>query len=146
MPITATEVMVDLKPPPLAIFDDITPGASNYFRFRLSPEVVLSAGARVKRGGEEMRGERVELVARHSTDGEKSPYQRLLGDAIRNDATLFTRDDSVEAAWRVVEPILGEATPLAEYEPGSWGPAAAARLVAGEEGWYDPKPEESDPC
>jgi glucose-6-phosphate 1-dehydrogenase len=88
----------------------------------------------------------VELVARHATDGEKSPYQRLLGDAIRNDATLFTRDDSVEAAWRVVEPILGEATPLAEYEPGSWGPAAAARLVAGEEGWYDPKPEESDPC
>ena len=146
MPITATEVMVDLKPPPLAIFDDIPPGASNYFRFRLSPEVVLSAGARVKRGGEEMRGERVELVARHATDGEKSPYQRLLGDAIRNDATLFTRDDSVEAAWRVVEPILGEATPLAEYEPGSWGPAAAARLVAGEEGWYDPKPEESDPC
>ena len=145
MPITATEVMIRLKRPPLAIFDEITPEASNYFRFRLNPEVVISAGARVKRG-EGMRGEAVELVACHSLDGEKSPYVRLLGDAIRNDASLFTRDDSVEAAWRVVEPILGEATPLSAYEPGSWGPAAAATVVSGGEGWHDPKPEESEPC
>jgi len=146
LPITTTEVMVNLKCPPLAIFDEIKPAPSNYFRFRLSPEVVISAGARVKRPGEEMQGEAVELVARHCPGGEKSPYERLLGDAIRGDASLFTHDDSVEAAWRVIEPILGSATPLAEYELGTWGPAAAAAVVAGEEGWHDPKPEETLPC
>jgi len=146
LPITATEVMVDLKCPPMAIFDEIRPTQSNYFRFRLSPEVVISAGARVKRVGEEMVGEAVELVARHSLAGEKSPYERLLGDAIRGDAALFTRDDSVEAAWRVVDPILHDAAPVAEYEPGTWGPAAAHAVVAGEESWHDPKPEKSAPC
>jgi len=146
LPITATEVMVDLKCPPMAIFDEIRPTQSNYFRFRLSPEVVISAGARVKRVGEEMVGEAVELVARHSLAGEKSPYERLLGDAIRGDAALFTRDDSVEAAWRVVDPILNDAAPVAEYEPGTWGPAAAHAVVAGEESWHDPKPEKSAPC
>ncbi len=146
LPITATEVMVDLKCPPLAIFDEIASAASNYFRFRLNPEVVISAGARVKRRGEDMRGEPVELVARHSPDGAHSPYERLLGDAIRNDASLFTRDDIVESAWRVVEPALGDVTPLAEYDPGTWGPATAASVVSGEEGWHDPKPEESKPC
>ena len=146
LPITATEVMVNLKRPPLAIFDAIKPAPPNHFRFRLTPEVVISAGARVKRPGEEMQGEAVELVARHCPSGEKSAYERLLGDAIRGDASLFTRDDSVEAAWRVIEPILGRATPLAEYEPGTWGPAAAAAVIAGEEGWHDSKPEETLPC
>ena len=93
-----------------------------------------------------MSGEAVELIARHTADGEESPYARLLGDAIRNDTSLFTRDDSVEAAWRVVEPILGEITPVTEYKPGTWGPAAAATVVVGKEGWHDPKPEESEPC
>src|SRR6266704_3855138 len=91
LPITATEVIVDLRSPPVAIFDEINPAQSNYFRFRLSPEVVVSAGARVKRPGENMVGDAVELVARHSLAGDKSPYERLLGDAIRGDATLFTR-------------------------------------------------------
>jgi glucose-6-phosphate 1-dehydrogenase len=146
LPITVTEVMVDLKCPPMAIFDEIRPTQSNYFRFRLSPEVVISAGARVKRVGEEMVGDAVELVARHSLAGEKSPYERLLGDAIRGDAALFTRDDSVEAAWRVVDPILHDAALVAQYEPGTWGPAAAHAVVAGEESWHDPKPEKSPPC
>ena len=151
LPITTTEVVVDLKRPPLAIFDEITARESNYFRFRLSPEVVISAGTRVKKPGEEMLGERVELVARSRPQREKSPYERLLGDAIRGDAALFTRDDCVEAAWRVIDPILGSARgtriePPAIYEPGTWGPAAAAKIVAGREGWHDPKPEESHPC
>src|SRR3990167_7734236 len=81
LPVTATEVMVDLKPPPLAIFDEISPAASNYFRFRLSPEVVISVGARVKRHGEKMRGEPAELIARHEPLGEQLPYERLLRDA-----------------------------------------------------------------
>src|SRR6266852_3716896 len=143
LPITATQVIVDLRCPPVAIFDEIKPAQSNYFRFRLSPEVVISTGARVKRPGEEMVGDAVELVARHSLVGEKSPYERLLGDAIRGDASLFTRDDGVEAAWRVVDPILHSSLPVEEYEPGTWGPAAARAVVAGEEGWHDPKPEET---
>jgi glucose-6-phosphate 1-dehydrogenase len=146
LPITATQVIVDLKCPPVAIFDEISPAQSNYFRFRLSPEVVISAGARVKRPGEEMVGDAVELVARHSLAGEKSPYERLLGDAIRGDASLFTRDDGVEAAWRVVDPILHAAAPVEIYEPGTWGPATARAVVAGGEGWHDPKPEGTPPC
>jgi glucose-6-phosphate 1-dehydrogenase len=144
LPITATQVVIDLKCPPVAIFDEITASQSNYFRFRLSPDVVISAGARVKRPGEAMVGDSVELVAHRSSAGEKSPYERLLGDALRGDATLFTTDEGVEAAWRVVDPILS-GVPVSEYERGSWGPASARAIVAGEEGWHDPKPEAS-PC
>jgi len=146
LPITATEVVVDLKTPPVAIFDPVDAAQSNYFRFRLSPEVVICAGARVKRVGEEMVGEAVELVARHSLAHERSAYERLLRDAIRGDATLFTRDDVVEAAWRVIDPILKTPTPVEPYEPGSWGPANARAVVTGDEGWHDPKPEATSPC
>ncbi len=139
--VTATEVMVSLKAPPLAIFDPPGGGPANYFRFRLGPEVLIAAGARVKRPGEEMRGENVELLARHLLAHGELAYERLLGDAIRGDASLFTRDDSVEAAWRVVEPILAPAPP-AQYEPGSWGPAAAASVLADGERWHDPKSDE----
>ena len=143
MPITATEVKVDLKTPPLPIFDRIDAAQSNYFRFRLSPEVVISIGARVKRPGDEMRGEPVELVARRSPASNDLPYERLLGDAIQGDASLFTRDDSVEAAWRVIEPILHNPPPVIEYEPGTWGPPTAAKIVAGQDGWHDPQPEDT---
>jgi len=146
LPLTATEVVVDLKPPPLRIFDDVPASMSNYFRFRLSPEVLLSAGVRVKAAGDVMRGDPVELVARHQPQGEKSPYERLLGAAMRGDASLFTSDAAVEAAWRVVDPILDPGTPPAVYEPGTWGPATAAAVFAGDEGWHDPAPEKSPPC
>ncbi len=146
LPITATEVRVGLKCPPLATFDDISPATSNYFRFRLSPEVVISTGARVKRPGEEMHGEPVELIARHQTHGEQQPYERLLHDAIRGDASLFTRDDAVEAAWRVIDPMLGDVPAPEQYESGTWGPEAANRVVSGKQGWHDPKPEETTPC
>jgi glucose-6-phosphate 1-dehydrogenase len=145
LPITATEVVVDLKCPPLAIFDEISLGTSNYFRFRLSPEVVISLGARVKQPGEAMRGDPVELIARHEARSDRLPYERLLNDAIHGDPSLFTRDDSVEAAWQVVEPVLGNTEPVSEYVPGTWGPTAAARIVSGDEGWHDPKREESAP-
>jgi glucose-6-phosphate 1-dehydrogenase len=146
LPITATEVRVDLKCPPLPIFDAISQATSNYFRFRLSPEVVISVGTRVKQPGESMRGGPVELVARHEPRSEQPPYERLLRDALRGDPSLFTLDDSVEAAWRVIEPALVGGAPVHEYEPGSWGPAASAGIVAGEAGWHDPKPEETAPC
>jgi glucose-6-phosphate 1-dehydrogenase len=151
LPITACEVVVDLKKPPIAVFDAFPARDSNYFRFRLSPEVVMAVATRVKKPGEDMEGEQVELIARRKIAREKSPYERLLGDAIRGDSTLFTRDDSVEAAWRVVDPVLGgekgaHLEPPAIYEPGTWGPPAAAKLVASREGWHDPKPEEKQPC
>lgn len=146
MPITATQVVVDLKCPPMEIFDEIRPAHSNYFRFRLSPEVVISAGARVKRTGDEMRGEDVELLMRHQHEDEKSPYERLLGDALNGDAALFSSDAAVEAAWRVVDPVLSDRAKAEAYEPGTWGPASAAALIDGGEGWHDPRPEESAPC
>jgi glucose-6-phosphate 1-dehydrogenase len=146
LPITATQVIVDLQRPPLGTFDDVAAAQPNHVRFRLSPEVVIAMGARVKRAGEPMAGEAVELVARHAPGACDSPYERLLGDALEGDASLFVSDDGVEAAWRVVEPILGDATPLADYEPGSWGPATARAVVAGEAGWRDPTREDTAPC
>jgi len=146
LPITATEVRVTLKRPPLAIFDPSDTMPSNYFRLRLSPEVVIGEGALAKLNGEDMRGEPVELIARHNTQAEKSPYERLLGDAVRGDTSLFTQDDSVEAAWRVVDPILAGGLPVVEYEPGTWGPDAAAKIVDGGETWHDPQVEKSSPC
>ena len=146
LPVATTEVMVDLKCPPLRAFDECTPSRSNYFRFRLSPEVVISAGALVKEPGGAMRGEAVELVARHQQQHDVLPYERLLGNAIRGDAALFTTDEGVEAAWAVVDPALGHTEPVLEYEPGSWGPAAAAALVSNDEGWHNPKPEKAPPC
>jgi glucose-6-phosphate 1-dehydrogenase len=146
MPLSATEVRVTLKRPPLAIFDTAEVMPRNYFRLRLSPEVVISEGALVKRNGEHMHGDAVELVARHHNEKEKTPYERLLGDAIRGDTALFTQDDSVEAAWRVVDPVLTAGPQVLEYEPGTWGPAAANEVVNDGDTWHDPVAEKSSPC
>jgi glucose-6-phosphate 1-dehydrogenase len=145
LPISATEVRVTLKRPPLTIFDPSDAMPANYFRLRLSPEVVIGEGALAKLNGEDMRGEPVELIARHNSQSERSPYERLLSDAVRGDNSLFTQDDAVEAAWRVIDPILRAGPPVVEYEPGTWGPKAAADIVAGGE-WHDPQAEKSSPC
>ncbi|MFZ0872178.1 MAG: glucose-6-phosphate dehydrogenase [Rhodanobacter sp.] len=146
LPITTTEVMVDMKVPPLSVFDEITLKNANYFRFRLSPEVIIAEGMRVKLPGEAMQGEPVELVARHRPQSEKPPYERLLGDAMRGDNALFTSDECVEAAWAVVDQVLNHEGPVSIYEPGSWGPAEAAQVVIGAEGWHDPQVEVKEPC
>jgi glucose-6-phosphate 1-dehydrogenase len=146
LPISATEVTVTLKRPPLSVFDPNETMPRNYFRLRLSPEVVISEGALVKRNGEQMHGEPVELIARHHSESEKSPYERLLGDAIRGDTSLFTQDDCVEAAWRVVDPALTAALPVLEYEPGTWGPGASKDVVNDGDTWHDPVIERSLPC
>jgi glucose-6-phosphate 1-dehydrogenase len=146
LPISATEVTVTLKRPPLSIFDSSDGMPRNYFRLRLSPEVVISEGALVKRNGEQMQGEPVELIARHHSESEKLPYERLLGDAIRGDISLFTQDDSVEAAWRVVDPALTAGLAVLEYEPGTWGPSASAGIVNAGDTWHDPVTERSLPC
>ncbi len=138
LPISSTEVFVDFKLPPLRLFDEIGAAQSNYFRFRLSPDVVISAGIRVKQAGTEMRGDAVELTLRHQPMQDDLPYVRLLGGAIRGDAALFTSGENVEAAWAVVDPALHLTEPVQVYEPGSWGPSVAGSIVIGEEGWHDP--------
>ena len=142
LPFTASEVLVALKRPPQKVFDEIKPEQSNYFRFRLSPRVFISLCARVKVPGESMVGEEVELFARHHSADEMSPYERLLSDAIRGDTSLFARKDAVEAAWRIVNPILRDVTPVYEYEPNTWGPAEVDRIMTGDGGWHNPKHEE----
>jgi glucose-6-phosphate 1-dehydrogenase len=141
--VTATEVIVELKNPPQVVFNEATPSVGNYVRFRLSPEVIIAIGARAKRPGEGMAGRPVELAVVHQGEpgesGRRMDYERLLGDAMEGDATLFARQDVVEAAWAIVDPILQGASPMYEYDPGTWGPPQADRLVADIGGWNTPK-------
>jgi glucose-6-phosphate 1-dehydrogenase len=140
---TTTEVLVTLRRPPVG---KLAPGEANHVRFRLSPDVTIAIGARVKRPGEELISEPAELKVVHHPDGdEMDAYERLLGDAMAGDSTLFAREDAVEAAWAVVQPILGLATPPLAYEPGSWGPPKAAALAADIGGWHCCRHEESWP-
>jgi glucose-6-phosphate 1-dehydrogenase len=138
LPVTATEVTVMLKPPPEVVFGHVEPSQPNYLRFRLSPNFAISIGARIKRPGEAMTGEEAELVARHHHADEMEPYERLLGDAMRGNPSLFAREDSVEAAWRVVDPALGTGKPFV-YEPDTWGPPQAAGIIAGGRSWHNPR-------
>ncbi len=140
LPATATEVLVQLKYPPGAVFPSTPSGEPNSFRFRLSPEVVIALGAQAKKPGELMEGEAVDLVAVAQQPGEMTAYERLLGDALRGDETLFTRQDAVEAAWNVLQPVLENPTPVIEYEPGSWGPAEAEKMIDAPGGWHNPQP------
>ncbi len=142
LPVTATEVLVVLKRPPQTVFDEIKPGQANYLHFRLGPNVFIALGARAKVPGESMVGEEVKLLACQHSGEEMSPYERLLSDATRGDTTLFAREDAVEAAWHVVEPILENVTPLHDYESRTWGPAEADRIIGGEGGWHNPLPGE----
>ncbi len=137
MPVTATEVMVTLKRPPLRKF---RPEDANHFRFRLGPDVMIGAGVQIKKPGEHMESAPTELKLVQRPEGEElGAYERLLGDAMAGDHLLFTRQDAVEAQWAIVQPILGDATPVHEYRPGTWGPAEAAALTAKVGGWMDPQ-------
>jgi glucose-6-phosphate 1-dehydrogenase len=137
---TVTEVLVELKLPPKAVFAEATPPKGNHVRFRLSPQVAIAVGARAKRPGEAMAGEPLELsVMEQPADARVGDYERLLGDAIAGDTTLFARQDVVEAAWAAVDPLLANPGQLFEYEPGSWGPPQADRLVAEIGGWNTPQ-------
>jgi glucose-6-phosphate 1-dehydrogenase len=139
LPVTATEVLVDFHRPPHMVFPEPVPANTNYVRFRLGPEVAIAIGARAKRAGDVMAGESVELMVRNQRADEMGAYERLIGDALRGDANLFAREDGVEAAWRIVEPILGDdSTPIYEYDPGTWGPQEANYVLLGNARWYDP--------
>ncbi|HEY2406131.1 MAG TPA: glucose-6-phosphate dehydrogenase [Polyangiaceae bacterium] len=140
---TVTEVTIELNNPPQVVFHEPAPSMGNYVRFRLNPEVAIAVGARAKRPGEGMRGRPVELSVveepEQGKDGRLGPYERLLGDAMAGDATLFARQDVVEAAWAIVDPVIHGPSPMFEYEPGSWGPPQADRLVADVGGWNTPQ-------
>jgi glucose-6-phosphate 1-dehydrogenase len=138
MPKTATEVLVELRRPPQIVFDEPKPGDPNSLRFALSPDVAIALRARVKVAGEELKGEDVELLSHHRHPKDVPPYERLLGDAMRGDPTFFAREDGVQAAWKVVDPILDDATPVHPYEPGTWGPAEADALIEGADAWHAP--------
>lgn len=138
LPVTATEVLVQLKRPPCDVFGEGI-GRADTVRFRLGPEVAIAIGMRVKAPGEKMVGADSELVAVEDSLGQMLPYERLLGDAMHGDASLFARQDAIEAQWRIVEPALGNAAPLHPYEPGTWGPKDAERLLpASHGGWHTP--------
>jgi glucose-6-phosphate 1-dehydrogenase len=141
---TTTEVFVELRNPPQVVFKEPAPSIGNYVRFRLSPQVAIALGARAKRPGEAMAGRHVELsvvdqTEQQGVEGRLGDYERLLGDAMSGDATLFARQDVVEAAWAIVDPVIHGPSPMFEYEPGSWGPPQADKLVADIGGWNTPQ-------
>jgi glucose-6-phosphate 1-dehydrogenase len=140
LPVTATEVVVELKPPPQDVFREPHASPPNHLRFRLGPETVIAVSARAKVPGESMAGQVVELSVCHQVAGEMGPYERLIGDAMVGDSTLFAREDAVEAAWAVVDPVLRAAPPVHLYDGGNWGPAEADRIVERHGGWHDPAP------
>jgi len=132
LPVTRTEVVAKLRRPP-AIVENV-PLPRNHVRFRLSPDFAISLGASIKAPGETLAAEPVELDVAHARAGDLDPYEELLGDAMRGDSFRFAREDYVEEAWRIVDPAIQASTPIHEYEPGTWGPKEADRMVPG--GWY----------
>ena len=137
LPVTTTEVLVKLRKPPLK---GLGGESSNHFRFRLGPgEISINLNARVKRPGEELVSKPADLLlVQEPTADEVDAYERLLGDAMRGDGMLFVREDAVEAAWAIVDPILANEAALHQYEPGSWGPREADRLAVDVGGWRNP--------
>ena len=140
LPETVAEIVVELKPPPQKLFDDaaISAGRANYLRFRLSPNTAVALAARVKRVGKQFVGDQRELYLMDEQAGEETPYERLLGDAMAGDGALFTREEAVEAAWMVVDPVLEKHHKAIPYRPGSWGPKQADELIAADGGWHNP--------
>jgi glucose-6-phosphate 1-dehydrogenase len=120
------------------VFSEL-PLPANYFRFRVSPHLVIAIGALVKKSGEPTDGRQTELVIMEESDpAGMGAYEELLLDALRGNSARFARQDYVEQAWRIVDPVLGDRVLLHEYEPGTWGPPEANGLIAADGGWFDP--------
>ncbi|WP_084126996.1 glucose-6-phosphate dehydrogenase [Demequina sp. NBRC 110054] len=146
LPTKAAEVVVEFKRPPQQLFDDALSGADrpNYLRFRLSPVPQIALAARVKTPGEEFRGSQQELRVHVDPASDRPAYARLLSDALRGDPSLFTQEESIEAAWRVVDAVLDDHAPAVTYPRGSWGPAEADDLIAAHTTWMNPTTDEGD--
>ena len=137
LPATCTEVLARFRKPPTVI--KVNAVSQNHLRFRISPEMTIAIGTTVMAPGEALKGEDVEMVAsRHPRPDEMEAYELLLGDAMAGDATLFARQDYVEEAWRIVDPVLKAGTPIVEYEQGTWGPSEVAQRVSPAGGWHNP--------
>ena len=137
LPVTCTEVVVRLRRAPKMFA--ACAGIPNHVRFRISPDMTLAIGVTVMDPEDRMIGQQVELLASNRPGPrEKDAYERVLGDAMAGDRTLFAREDYVEEAWRIVDPVLAADTPVYSYAPGTWGPAEADRLVVPRGGWQDP--------
>jgi glucose-6-phosphate 1-dehydrogenase len=138
LPVTATEVVVELRPPPARVFGDMGPDRPNHLRFRLGPETAIALGAHIKRAGPTMAGRDVELFVDQKDKDEAEAYERLIGAALIGDTTLFARQDEVEAAWAVVDPVLSVDSKPYEYAQGTWGPKQADDVIEGDCGWHNP--------
>jgi glucose-6-phosphate 1-dehydrogenase len=140
LPVSIAEAIVQFKRPPRETFGEIDAVGCGHMRFRIQPDVTIGLGARAKTPGERMMGEDVELILTRQSAGEEPPYQRLLGDAMHGISDLFTREDIVDAEWRIVNNILDNVSPLYRYKPGTWGPDEAIKLIGADGPWLDPKP------
>jgi len=140
LPVSTTTVTVEFKRPPREAFGEVVPLMSNHFRFRLSPDVLIELGIRVKIPGEIGVGEDVALTLVQSEGDAMAPYERLLGDALTGNPALFALESTVEEQWRIVQPILAGTTPLYFYEQNTWGPAEADQIISGDGFWYNPAP------
>jgi glucose-6-phosphate 1-dehydrogenase len=139
LPVTATEIFVEFKRPPLEAFGEIVPTTSAHLRMRIGPDIAIALGVRVKTPGERMTGSDVELSLTQQPACDMPPYERLLGDAMRGQNELFASQDVVDAQWRAVDPILGDVTPFYHYAPGTWGPQEASQLIGRDGPWIDPQ-------
>jgi glucose-6-phosphate 1-dehydrogenase len=142
LPVTATEILVEFQPPPKQFFDDLpaTSGRPNYLRIRIAPRPAIALAARVKRHGEGFSGYQQELYLQDMQAGEQGPYERLLGDAMAGNSALFSNEETLEAAWSVVDSVLKHHRKAEPYEPGTWGPPSAD-AIAPSGGWHDPEVE-----
>jgi glucose-6-phosphate 1-dehydrogenase len=138
LPVTCTEAVIEFKRPPRETFGEMIPNTSAHMRFRVGPDVAIGLGVRVKTPGESMIGHDVELDLHSVPGNDTPPYERLLGDAWRGISELFSRQDIVEAQWRIVEPVLGFTAPYYAYEPGTWGPDESNQLIGADGPWLDP--------
>jgi glucose-6-phosphate 1-dehydrogenase len=144
LPVTATEVVVELKPPPVSVFGDLGPEQPNYLRFRVGPDVAIALGAHTKKPGPVMTGHDVELyVAEHEGD-DMDAYEVLISAALIGDTSHFAREDEVEAAWAIVDPVLRSAEQPFVYAKSSWGPPQAEDLIQGRCGWHNPGARPAD--
>ncbi len=138
MPLTSTEVFMEFRLPPRNVFGEKVAPSRSYIRTRISPDVVIALGLRVKAPGEGMTGRDAELTLTSRPGDLHPPYQRLLADAVHGNQELFAREEAVEACWRIVDPVLGDATPLHYYKSGEWGPLEAEALIGRDGPWRNP--------
>ena len=138
LPVNATEVVVDLRPPPTRVFGEHGPEQPNYLRFRVSPDISIALGAHAKKVGPTMQGREVELFVSQQQADEMEAYARLISEALIGDTAHFARQDEVEAAWAIVDPVLNMQTQPYEYTPGTWGPLEADNLIQGPCSWHNP--------